>query len=96
MTSDRHEATPTDTKRHRISGGMFPFLLGASLWLPGVLIVWLFRHRDSIHWPDGGARAAWIGCLLAPVFWTLVVLVGTVLVALAWWPIGELVAPLWG
>ncbi len=58
MTSDRHDAAVTDTKRHRTSGGMFPFLLGASLWLAGVLIAWPLRHRDSIHWHDGGARAA--------------------------------------
>jgi hypothetical protein len=32
----------------------------------------------------------WIDCLLSPVFSSLLVIVGTLLVALAWLPIGEL------
>ncbi|MEV4182774.1 hypothetical protein AB0J28_15185 [Streptosporangium canum] len=61
----------------------------------GVLIAWLLRHRDNIQGRNGGA-AAWIGCLLSPVFWTLLIFVGTVLVALAWLPIGELIRHIGG
>lgn len=92
MSSYHIDPRPNDPPRpqRKVANKLLPLSLGLTLCFLGVLIAWLLRHRVSMQWRNGGAAAAWIGCLLSPVFWTLLIVVGTMLVALIWWPIGEL------
>ncbi len=89
MSSYQIDPRPNDPPQPRRSK-LLPLSLGLVLCFVGVLIAWILRYRDAMQWRNGGAAAAWIGCLLSPVFWTLLIIVGTLLVALIWWPIGEL------
>lgn len=76
------------------AGKLLPFSLGLLLCLAGVLIAWMVR-RDDAEWKSGGAAASWIGCLLSPILWIVLILVGTVLFTLAAVPIGELLKHVW-
>ncbi|PXA75361.1 hypothetical protein DCC26_10415 [Auritidibacter sp. NML120779] len=85
------EVAPDDSDS---SGVLVSLMLGMLLCLPGVLLAWALRTSDN-HWKSGAAAAAWTGCLLSPIVWILLIVVGTVLFTLAALPSGELAKYVW-
>lgn len=71
-----------------------PFLLGLFLCLPGVAITWL-AAREEGGWTGRVQAAAWLGCVLSPVWWTLVVVVCVLLVVAGVVPLSHLLTGRW-
>lgn len=70
LTSMRRPQRPTAGHK------ALPFLLGLFLFLSGVLVAWLLRAEEAKRRSEQAA-AAWIGCLLSPLVWLVLIVVFT-------------------